>query len=192
MRTRFILAAAAAALAAGASLAPIAVQGASAAQTAGGLRFARAANYSPYGEIQLLDAPSWCITQENPSTPGSALVLGVCAEAASQQFDAIEQSDDYFELTTWTGLCVTVPNANGAPDGKIAELGNCADDVSQIFGPGNGTEWVMPYEADNNGYNLAIDDKGYVLKAYNPIDTTYTCNSCRSEQWSGPPWITGG
>jgi hypothetical protein len=177
MRKRITAFLAVAALGAGTALAPVTAQASS--------------DTSPvFDEIQLSYNSSWCITEKESDVAGAPLVLGKCANAGTQLFGAYETDYGFF-IENSDGLCITVPNANGAPDGQIAEMGNCTEprDVSQIFdiGDGNGT-WVMPDIKDKNGNNIALDDKGDVLKAYNPIDTSYYCPTCHSELWAGPTW----
>lgn len=181
MRTRILTAAAAVALGAVASFAPVAAQAASAAPASG----------VTFGEIQLVQNTNWCITEEEPNTPGSDLVLGKCAGATSQEFYADvapSTGDYYFWLESKSGMCITVPNANGAPDGKQAELGTCTGDVSQTFEVGPQGQWELPFVVDAGGHNVVINDAGDVLKAYNPINSTYLCSTCNSEIWTGPPW----
>jgi hypothetical protein len=147
-----------------------------------------------YGEIELDYAPGWCVTAES-LTVGALVVLGRCANAQTQEFSlAGAYSDDpvgEIEAEFGSGtLCLTVPDADHQPDGQIVKLGNCVDDVSQIFAYDGEYTWYMPDEVDSNGHNLALDDKNDVLGAYNPIDTSYYCPSCHSEDWVGPPYYS--
>jgi hypothetical protein len=147
-----------------------------------------------FGEIALYDADTWCVTAPTFSA-GGEVVLGKCANAATQEFDAAYVPEDgSYELVAFASagaLCLTVPNANGKPDGQFVYLGDCAEDVSQIFNPETGSLtdgiWDMPYESDGGGAELALDDRGNVKAVYNPIDTSYLCFTCQSERWDGPP-----
>lgn len=208
MRARILTTAGAVALAAAASLSG--ATGASAASTGetspvsatmydapqptmlGGFHLKRMAN--GYSEIILNFNDTWCITEYQTFVYGAPLVLGTCANADSQHFFLyLTDNRDFIESGS-DGECITVPGANGQPDGKIAEMGFCTTpiDVSQTFGGEATGQLVLPLIHDSNGNQLALDNKGNVLRAYNPIDTSYACGTCHSENWYGPNEGFGG
>lgn len=144
--------------------------------------------YVGFSEMPLSTASGWCVTALNPNVVDSSIVLGVCANAYSQEWSAVFDGT-FFVIENESGLCVTYVASQGAPDGVHAVLGQCVYAAIQRFyreGGTYGQVWYMPYVTDNNGNHLAINDANYVLKAYNPINSSYYCPSCKSENWIGP------
>lgn len=139
-------------------------------------------------EHYLIGATGWCstITGQNP---GEAIVLGACANAASQQWAIVGVNGNQFEVASQdSGLCWTYNYPNGHADGGKMVQGYCVNAQTQIFefytyAPGEYMYW-MPYRTDNNGHQIAYDDANYVLKPYNPIDGSYFCETCGQQQWS--------
>lgn len=133
-----------------------------------------------------VDPFDWCLTADGTSS-GDTVVLGRCANALTQLIIPVyDSSADAFELKLYDGWCLTLPSSSDlVPDGTLLEQGKCIDANQQLFndvpgpygtscGDGNPLDcydvsWVDPYIYDRNGYSLAIDDKGDVKKAYNPI-----------------------
>jgi hypothetical protein len=140
-------------------------------------------------ELYLNHAPGWCATYND--TEYGAVVLGMCANAATQQFNLHTVSGNIFEIVADDGvgnLCVTYNYPNGHPDGGTMILGVCANAQTQEFygqvnSLGDVNYW-MPYRVDNNGSSVTLDDANYVLEPFNPINGSWKCLSCGQEQWS--------
>jgi hypothetical protein len=154
----------------------------------------RPAHATSFGEISVSYNNSWCITALNDMSPGSELVLGICAGAASQEYAAIfvGGGSAYYELQNEADdLCITNLGGNGQHDGSYAVLGNCAAAANQIFNQqpayGSGEAWVMPERTDNNGNHLTLDNAGGNTQVNNHIDYSYYGATLPSESWSGPP-----
>lgn len=137
-------------------------------------------------EWYLNHAPGWCATYND--TEYGAIVLGECADAGTQQFYLQTVSGNIFEITDGGSLCVTYNYPSGEPDGEPFILGNCAAAKTQQFQHEENSlgDWyyIMPWRTDNNGKEIAVDDKNYVLEPYNPIIASWFCTTCGSEEWS--------
>jgi len=155
-----------------------------AAGSAAAATSAPAAHAAITGEIQLAEAPTWCITALNGLKAGSELVLGGCAQAQSQIF-ALNGAGEL--VNEQGGLCVTYNGANHAGDGNFGLLGNCVSAQSQIFSEeqvSGGVHWVMPYRVDSAGHHWTVDLKNNFIGFNSHIDEAGDGNY-PSERWAG-------
>jgi hypothetical protein len=151
-----------------------------------GLASGPSAHANTTTEMYLDHAPGWCATYDD--TDFGSIVLGMCANAATQQFHLRTVSGNIFEIVSNDGFCVTYNYPNGYPDGGAMILGNCANAQTQEFygqpNSNGGVNYWMPYRTDNNGKSVTINDKNYQLVVFNPINGSWLCTVCGSEQWS--------
>jgi hypothetical protein len=147
------------------------------------------AHAAAYHEIWLAADSQFCIT--SGGGVGSAFVLGNCANAQTQEFQAVQWSSGVYLLQNeGQGLCITYDVANGGPDGAPALGGNCVGAQNQLFslaaGTNGGHAWYMPYRRDSGGSYMAINDKNGVLMPFNPINESHYGSGIASESWIGP------
>jgi hypothetical protein len=150
------------------------------------------ADAATYGEISMAYDAGYCIT--TGGGVGTALVLGLCRGAATQEFTAVLDANEIYELQNEDGLCITFDVPNGGPDGSPALSGNCVDAQNQLYtlqaGYDGGNDWYMPYRKDSGGSYMAINNKNAVLQQYNPINESHLGAGIASESWIGPPGVS--
>jgi hypothetical protein len=137
---------------------------------------------------------TWCPTADG-SAVGDAVVLGRCASASTQEILLVPVTVTGYATAGYewkfdsSGLCMTYPGSQGASDGVRAVQGRCVADQSQVFTVGGVDSagdlfWDVAVEYDSSGHQLEVDDAGDVLKAYNPIDSSYArFNSAFEDTW---------
>lgn len=159
------------------------------------------ANAVTYSEMQFQQLNGCATVQSSypagsfKAAAGDHVVLGNCANAASQHFwvtsgnSPHEIPSQLVDGANGKSLCLTVYVYAGEPDGGPIVVGDCATAATQelyVDPAYYGHEaWTVNIK-DSTGHYFAVNDKNDWYTSGNPLNASWYGSGNPSEDWYGP------